>query len=96
MFPLPHPNTPFDPHLPSHLSAAHRQLLHEEKDSNRSPQILENSAALSREELVERTEAAVAAFGRERRRNAELVHRLQQLHGEQVDTLELKRRWGAG
>ena len=67
-------------------------MLHEEKDSNRSPQILENSAALSREELVERTEAAVAAFGRERRRNAELVHRLQQLHGEQVDTLELKRR----
>ena len=41
---------------------------------------------------MERTEAAVAAFGRERRRNAELVHRLQQLHGEQVDTLELKRR----
>lgn len=26
----------------------------------------------------------MAAFGRERRRNAELVHRLQQLHGEQV------------
>ena len=47
-------------------------------------QILENSASLSREELVERTEASVAAFGRERRRNAELVHRLQQLHGEQV------------
>ena len=50
-------------------------------------QILENSASLSREELVERTEAAVAAFGRERRRNAELVHRLQQLHGEQVRIL---------
>ena len=39
---------------------------------------------MPREELVERAEAAVAAFGRERRRNAELVHRLQQLHGEQV------------
>lgn len=26
----------------------------------------------------------MAAYGRERRRNAELVHRLQQLHAEQV------------
>jgi hypothetical protein len=24
----------------------------------------------------------------------ELVHRLQQLHGEQVDVLEMKKRWG--
>jgi hypothetical protein len=47
---------------------------------------------MSREELVERAEAALAAFGRERRRNLELVHRLQQMHAEQVDTLELKRR----
>ncbi len=35
----------------------------------------------------------MAGYGRERRRNAELVHRLQQLHGEQVDTVELKKRY---
>lgn len=40
-----------------------------------------------------RCESALAAYGRERRRNAELVHRLQQLHGEQVDAVELKRRY---
>ena len=57
---------------------------------------LEDSSRLSPEELVERTEAALAAYGRERRRNAELVHRLQQMHAEQVDTLELKRRCAGG
>jgi len=70
-----------------------RQYVHEEKEANRIPAILENSANLTREELIERTEAALAAYGRERRRNAELVHRLQQMHAEQVDTLELKRRY---
>eukprot|EP00955_Chlamydomonas_euryale_P070789 360863-Chlamydomonas_euryale.AAC.4 len=47
-------------------------------------------------QLVERAEAALSAYGRERRRNGELVHRLQQMHNEQVwsvDTLELKRRY---
>jgi hypothetical protein len=39
---------------------------------------------LPQEELLRRAEAAAGALSRERRRNAELVHRLQQLHGEQV------------
>ena len=56
------------------------------------PQVLENSAHLSRDELIERTEAGLSAYARERRRNGELVHRLQQMHGEQVDMLELKKR----
>ncbi|KAG2437608.1 hypothetical protein HYH02_011248 [Chlamydomonas schloesseri] len=70
-----------------------RQLLHEEKEAWRIPQLLPDAASLSRDELVERCESAMAAYGRERRRNAELVHRLQQLHAEQVDTLELKKRY---
>eukprot|EP00198_Chlamydomonas_reinhardtii_P007043 XP_001696379.1 predicted protein [Chlamydomonas reinhardtii] len=70
-----------------------RQLLHEEKEAWRIPQLLPDAAGLSRDELVERCESAMAAYGRERRRNAELVHRLQQLHAEQVDTLELKKRY---
>ncbi|KAG1661151.1 hypothetical protein FOA52_002526 [Chlamydomonas sp. UWO 241] len=70
-----------------------RQIVHEEKEARRLPQVLENSAGLSKEEVVERAEAALSAYGRERRRNAELVHRLQQMHGEQVDTLELKKRF---
>lgn len=77
---------------PLHVPNARRQLLHEEKESSRVPAVLENSANLSRDELIERTEAALAAYGRERRRNAELVHRLQQMHAEQVDVLELKKR----
>eukprot|EP00798_Chlamydomonas_sp_ICE-L_P001244 gene1244-32592_t len=60
--------------------------------ATRAPQILENSANLSRDELVDRTEAALAAYARERRRNGELVHRLQQMHEEQVDMLDLQRR----
>lgn len=40
-----------------------------------------------------RLQAGLAAYGRERRRNAELVHRLQQMHGEQVDVLEMKKRF---
>lgn len=44
-------------------------------------------------ELLQRAEATLAALSRERRRNAELVHRLQQLHGERIDVLELQRRY---
>jgi hypothetical protein len=42
--------------------------------------------------VQERTETALAAYSRERRRNTELVHRLQQMHSEQVDVLEMKKR----
>jgi hypothetical protein len=41
-------------------------------------------ASLPHGELLSRAEAAAAALAKERRRNAELVHRLQQLHGEQA------------
>lgn len=41
-------------------------------------------ASLLQEELLARARLAAAALARERRRNAELVHRLQQLHGDQV------------
>ena len=37
--------------------------------------------------------AAVWVAGKERRRNAELAHRLQQLHAEQVDVLELQKNY---
>ena len=40
-------------------------------------------------------QTAIAAYARERRRNSELVHRLQQMHGEQVDMLTMKKRWGS-
>jgi len=70
-----------------------RQLLHEDKEAQRSPPVLEISPNLSREQLVERTETALAAYSRERRRNTELVHRLQQMHSEQVDVLEMKKRY---
>jgi hypothetical protein len=41
--------------------------------------------ALTREQLLSAAEATLGALQRERRRNAELVHRLQQLHAEQVN-----------
>ncbi|KAG2496621.1 hypothetical protein HYH03_005442 [Edaphochlamys debaryana] len=69
-----------------------RTLLHEEKEAWRVPQLLGDAGTLTREELVERCEACMAAYGRERRRNTELVHRLQQLHAEQMETMELKKR----
>ncbi|GBF87530.1 glycine D-amino acid oxidase [Raphidocelis subcapitata] len=56
-----------------------------------SPLGLEPSA-LPPAELLPRALAADAALRRERRRNAELVHRLQQLHGEQIDVISLQRR----
>jgi len=50
-------------------------------------------ATLPHDELLRRAEATLAALKKERRRNAELVHRLQQLHTEQVDVIELQRRY---
>ena len=35
----------------------------------------------------------MASYGLERRRNAELVQRLQQLHAQQLDVMELQRRY---
>jgi hypothetical protein len=61
-----------------------RQLLHEDKDAAAAAALAARAGSLSREDLVFTAGAAAAALGREQRRNAELVHRLQQMHAEQV------------
>ncbi len=75
-----------------------RQLLHEEKeaaaaalDSSGLPATL--AATASREELLKQLGVAAAGNAKERARNAELVHRLQQLHAEQIDVLELQKNY---
>ncbi|GIM13363.1 hypothetical protein Vretimale_16518 [Volvox reticuliferus] len=72
-----------------------QQLLQAEQQAWRIPQlrVLVDSAMLTREELIERCESVMVAYGRERARNGELVERLKVLHAEQVDTLELKKRY---
>jgi uncharacterized protein YpiB (UPF0302 family) len=65
------------------------QLLHDEKEAAAAA-LAGSSAAkpslanASREELLHQLDVAAAAHAKERTRNAELVHRLQQLHAEQV------------
>lgn len=75
-----------------------RQLLHDEKEA--AAAVLDGSsiAALaaknpSRDELLKQLGIVAAAQAKERARNAELVHRLQQLHAEQIDVLELQKRY---
>ena len=53
---------------------------------------LENLDGLSRGELAERAFQALAAVAREKSRNAELVHKLQQLHTEGLQFKELQKR----
>ncbi len=65
------------------VCVCHRQLLHEDKESFKQP-LLESLAKLSKEDVCEKAEHALGAYARERRRNTELVHRLQQMHAEQV------------
>ena len=48
---------------------------------------------LPREEIVTRACQAVAAVALEKRRNAELVYRLQQAHQEGLEARQLKRRY---
>ena len=48
---------------------------------------------LGRDELVTRACQAVAAVAHEKRRNAELVHRLQQWHEEGLEARQLKGRF---
>jgi len=50
-----------------------RQLLHEDKEARQNPPALEMPANLSSTQVRERAELAMAAYGRERRRNTELV-----------------------
>ncbi len=77
----------------SHL----RQLLHQEKQACAAALdgagLPPGTGAASREQLLETLRCAVAARERERTRNAELVHRLQSLHAEQVDVLDLQQRY---
>lgn len=79
-----------------------RQLLHDEKEaaaavlgSNSTviPGSNSNIATASREQLQHGLSVALAAQAKERARNAELVHRLQQLHSEHVDVLALQRQY---
>uniref|UniRef100_A0A383WD17 C2 domain-containing protein n=1 Tax=Tetradesmus obliquus TaxID=3088 RepID=A0A383WD17_TETOB len=77
-----------------------RQLLHEEREaaaaalggagSSAAQPALANA---NREQLLHQLDVAAAAHARERTRNAELVHRLQQLHAEQVDVIELQKQY---
>ena len=53
---------------------------------------LENLDGLSRGELAERAFQALAAVAREKSRNAELVHKLQQLHIEGLQFKERQKR----
>lgn len=53
---------------------------------------LENLNDLSRGELADRALQALAAVAREKSRNAELVHKLQQLHTEGLQSKELQKR----
>ena len=53
---------------------------------------LENLDDLSRGELADRAFQALAAVAREKSRNAELVHKLQQLHTEGLQSKELQKR----
>lgn len=48
---------------------------------------------LGRDEIVTRACQAVAAVAHEKRRNAELVHRLQQWHEEGLEARQLKDRF---
>jgi hypothetical protein len=79
-----------------------RQLLHDEKEA--AAAILSSNgtipgsssttiAAASKEQLQHGLSVALAAQAKERARNAELVHRLQQLHSEHVDVLALQRQY---
>jgi uncharacterized protein YpiB (UPF0302 family) len=66
-----------------------RQLLHDEKEAAAAA-LAGSSAAkpalanASKEELLHQLDVAAAEHAKERTCNAELVHRLQQLHAEQV------------
>lgn len=77
----------------SHLAAdlQHlRQVLHEEKEAQAAALSSSSSSTnpalvnAGRDELLHQLDIVAAARARERARNAELVHRLQQLHAEQV------------
>lgn len=83
-----------------------RQLLHEEKEAAATAQNLLDSsqphllpgtnvplAAASREQVLQQLTVLLGKHAKERARNGELVRRLQQLHAEKVEVMELQRQY---
>ncbi|KAK9815690.1 hypothetical protein WJX72_008170 [[Myrmecia] bisecta] len=70
-----------------------RKLVHEERQSHKGVPNLAGLEALSREEMIDKAVAAVQAYGREKRRNTELVHRLQQMHMQILEGQECQQRF---
>lgn len=83
-----------------------RQLLHEEKEASATaaslldssqPHLLPGThislAAATREQVLQQLTVVLGRHATERARNGELVRRLQQLHAEKVDVMELQRQY---
>jgi hypothetical protein len=83
-----------------------RQLLHEEKEASASatslldssqPHLLPGTHILlesaTKEQVLQQLTVVLGKHATERARNGELVRRLQQLHAEKVDVMELQRQY---
>lgn len=82
-----------------------RQLLHEEKEASASAASLDASQphllpgthipfdTATREQVLQQLTAVLSKHATERARNGELVRRLQQLHAEKVDVMELQQQF---
>ncbi|GMH43473.1 hypothetical protein BSKO_11395 [Bryopsis sp. KO-2023] len=72
-----------------------QNLLQEERKASRSPQVLENLGhlAINDEETMQYVTSVVAALGQERRKNRDVVHKLQQLHAEHSDAVKSRSKY---
>lgn len=83
-----------------------RQLLHEEKEASASAASLLDSSqphllpgthipldTASREQVLQQLTVVLSKHAMERACNGELVRRLQQLHAEKVDVMELQQQF---
>lgn len=83
-----------------------RKLLHEEKEASAAadglldgsqPHLLPGThiplEAATKEQVLQQLTIVLSKHATERARNGELVRRLQQLHAEKVDVLELQRQY---
>jgi hypothetical protein len=83
-----------------------RQLLHEEKEAAATANSLLDSSqphllpgthiplqTATREQVLQQLTIVLGKHATERARNGELVRRLQQLHAEKVDVIELQRQY---
>lgn len=81
-------------------------MLHEEKEASAAadglldasqPHLLPGTSipleAATREQVLQQLTIVLSKHATERARNGELVRRLQQLHAEKVDVLELQRQY---